>query len=58
MTKPNPTSEVADEVPWSDGISEYVVANRSDESSRYSGTGRRHGLIGTLSSWTGSKPAD
>ena len=23
MTKPNPTSEVADEVPWSDGISEY-----------------------------------
>ena len=23
MTKPNPTPEVADDVPWSDGITEY-----------------------------------
>ena len=29
MTKPNPTPEVADEVPWSDGITEYD--NRHDE---------------------------
>ena len=23
MTKPNPTSEITDDVPWSDGITEY-----------------------------------
>ena len=29
MAEPNPTSEVGDEVPWSDGITEYD--NRHDE---------------------------
>ena len=40
------------------GISEYVTANRSYECGRYSGTGRRYGLIGTLSSGTGCERAD